>query len=61
MGTFTLEDVAGASADPGTLMFQLYVLKDRDFTRDIVQVSWTSSLVMSLQQLHKNKVLMFVV
>lgn len=39
MGTTTLEDVAAASDDPGTLMFQLYVLRDREFTRDVVQVS----------------------
>lgn len=39
MATATLEDVAAASADPATLMFQLYVLRDRDFTRDLVQVS----------------------
>ncbi len=38
MGTCTLEAVAAASADPGTLMFQLYVLRDRSFTRHIVQV-----------------------
>lgn len=38
MATSTLEDVA-ASADPGTLFFQLYVLRDRDVTRNIVQVS----------------------
>ena len=39
MATATLEDVAGASHDPGTLFFQLYVLRDRNFTREIVQVS----------------------
>ena len=38
MGTYSLEDVARAAGDPGQLMFQLYVLKDRNFTRDIVQV-----------------------
>jgi hypothetical protein len=38
MATATLEDVAGASHDPGTLFFQLYVLRDREFTQEIVQV-----------------------
>ena len=38
MATATLEDIAGASPDPGTLFFQLYVLRDGNFTRDIVQV-----------------------
>jgi isopentenyl diphosphate isomerase/L-lactate dehydrogenase-like FMN-dependent dehydrogenase len=38
MGTATLEDIAAASGDPGTLFFQLYVLRDRNFTREIVQV-----------------------
>jgi hypothetical protein len=39
MATATLEDVAAASRDPATLFFQLYVLRDRDFTRELVQVS----------------------
>ena len=39
MGTTLLEDVAAAAPDPSQHMFQLYVIKDRDFTRQLVQVS----------------------
>ncbi len=38
MATTNLEEVAAAAQDPGTLMFQLYVLRDRELTRDLVQV-----------------------
>ena len=38
MGTTALEEVAAAAADPSQHMFQLYVIKDRDFTRQLVQV-----------------------
>lgn len=38
MGTTTLEDVAAASGDASRHMFQLYVIKDRDFTQKLVQV-----------------------
>lgn len=37
MGTSTLEDVAGAARDPNRHMFQLYVIKDRSFTQQLVQ------------------------
>ena len=37
MGTTTLEDVAGAARDPSRHMFQLYVIKDRSFTQQLVQ------------------------
>lgn len=50
MATATLEDVAGASHDPGTLFFQLYVLRDREFTQEIVQVStrpWHSICILT--------------
>ncbi len=40
MGTTLLEDVAAAAPDPSQHMFQLYVIKDRDFTRQLVQVCW---------------------
>ena len=39
MGTTLLEDVAAAAPDPSQHMFQLYVIKDRDFTRQLVQAS----------------------
>ena len=38
MGTTALEEVAAAADDPSQHMFQLYVIKDRDFTRQLVQV-----------------------
>ncbi len=38
MGTTTLEYVAAAASDPAQHMFQLYVIKDRDFTKQLVQV-----------------------
>ena len=38
MGTTTLEEVAAAAPDPSQHMFKLYVIKDRDFTRQLVQV-----------------------
>ncbi len=38
MGTTLLEDVAAAAPNPSQHMFQLYVIKDRDFTRQLVQV-----------------------
>lgn len=37
MGTTTLEDVAGAAREPNRHMFQLYVIKDRSFTQQLVQ------------------------
>ena len=37
MGTTPLEEVAAASGDAGQHMFQLYVIKDRDFTQQLVQ------------------------
>ena len=38
MGTMLLEEVAAAASDPSQHMFQLYVIKDRDFTKQLVQV-----------------------
>ena len=38
MGTSRLEDIAEASGDPSRHMFQLYVIKDRAFTQQLVQV-----------------------
>ena len=38
MGTTTLEDVAAAASDVSQHMFQLYVIKDRDFSKQLVQV-----------------------
>jgi len=37
MGTYGLAEVAAAAEDPATLWFQLYVLRERDFTRRLVQ------------------------
>ena len=44
MGTTTLEDVAAASRDPSRHMFQLYVIKDRAFTQQLVQVPCSGGL-----------------
>lgn len=38
MGTYSVQQVADACSDPAALMFQLYVLQDRAFTRQLVQV-----------------------
>lgn len=43
MGTYGLAEVAAAAEDPATLWFQLYVLRERDFTRRLVQASVRSS------------------
>ena len=43
MGTTTLEEVAAASGDAGQHMFQLYVIKDRDFTQQLVQACTTGT------------------
>ena len=45
MGTTLLEDVAAAAPDPAQHMFQLYVIKDRDFTRQLVQVCAQGGLI----------------
>ena len=47
MGTTTLEDVAAAASDPAQHMFQLYVIKDRDFTKQLVQVPDKKHLCLS--------------
>lgn len=45
MGTTTLEDVAASSGDASRHMFQLYVIKDRDFTQQLVQVQHFCDLI----------------
>lgn len=37
MGTYSVERIADVCNDPAALMFQLYVLQDRDFVRNLVQ------------------------
>lgn len=39
MGTYSLKEVAAVADNPATLMFQLYVVTNRDFTRRQVEVS----------------------
>lgn len=49
MGTTTLEDVAAAAPDPSQHMFQLYVIKDREFTRQLVQARTVHVQVLALE------------
>lgn len=37
MGTYSVQQIADACNDPAALMFQLYVLRDREFTRQLVK------------------------
>lgn len=39
MGTYSVKEVAAVADNPATLMFQLYVVTNRDFTRRQVEVS----------------------
>lgn len=42
MGTVGLKDVRSAGSAAPLMFFQLYVLKDRDFTRNLIQ-GWPPS------------------